>query len=184
MRYRQSILLRDGETITLRSLEKRDAAQAIWILRKTTGETDFLLRETDECGMTIAQEEEYIARMLESPREAIIGAFVGEELTGMANLSMTAPRLRVRHRAQMGISLVKACWGRGIGTAMLRALTELAKEAGYEQMELEVACNNERAIALYRRFGFETVGRLPHAMKYRDGSYADLLVMVRRLGEN
>lgn len=181
MRFEKCVTLRDGKQAILRSLEKEDAAAAIWLMRKTAEETRFLMRELDECGMTIAQEEEFIARTKESQHDALIGAFVDRELVGMANVTQVYPRLRVRHRAGMGISLVKAHWGRGIGTALMRALIDLAKDVGYEQLELEVVRSNERAVALYERMGFETVGCIPHALKYRDGSYADLLMMVRRL---
>ncbi|MBQ9740226.1 MAG: GNAT family N-acetyltransferase [Kiritimatiellae bacterium] len=176
-------MLPGGEQLLIRSLEAGDAAAAIWLMRKAAGETAFLMRESEECGMTIAQEQAYIARMNDSPREALLGAFVGGELTGMANVSQIAPRARVRHRATIGIASAKAYWGRGIGTAMMRALISLAKEAGYEQIELDVVDNNTRAVALYTRLGFEAVGKIPNAMKYRDGRYANLCLMIRQLGK-
>lgn len=181
MRYAKSVTLNDGARLTIRSLEKEDAAAAIFCMRKAAGETHFLSREPEECGMTIAQEGAYIGKMNDSPREMLLGAFAGGELAGMANLSQAAPRARVRHRAQVGISLEKAFWGRGIGTAMMRELIDAAKAFGYEQIELEVVDKNERAAALYKKLGFECVGRLPRAMKYRDGSYADLLIMTLML---
>ena len=181
MRFEQTVILKDGGKIVIRSLEKVDAAAAIWLMRRAAQETDFLMRETDECGMTIVQEQEFILRMTDSPREALIGAFCGGELIGMATLSQVSPRFRVRHRSQIGVSVVGAHWGRGVGSALLRALKELAKAAGYEQIELSVVDKNDRAAALYARMGFEAVGRIPRAMKYRDGSYADFMNMVLHL---
>lgn len=181
MTYADSMQLRDGATLVIRSLEKRDAAATVFCFRKVAGETGFLLRETDECGVTIAQEEETIVRKAESSRETLLGVFDGEELIGMAGLNAVGSLSRVRHRASVGVSLVKAYWGRGIGTAMMRALISLAKEAGYEQLELDVVEGNERAAVLYEKLGFETIGRIPHAMKYRDGSYADFLLMMMNL---
>ncbi len=183
MRHEQHITLKDGTAIILRSLEKRDAAAAIFCLRKVSGETEFLLREAGECGMTIAQEEEIITRRAESPREALLGVFAGQELIGMASLNAVGMPARVRHRAVVGISLVSQYWGKGIGTAVLRALIALAEEAGYEQIELDVVDNNTRAIALYERLGFQLTGRIPDAMKYRGGRYGDLLLMIRPLGK-
>ena len=183
MRYEQCVILPGGEQLLIRSMEAGDAAAAIWLMRKAAGETDFLMRESEECGMTIAQEQAYIARMNDSPCEAFVGSFIGGELAGMANVSQIAPRARVRHRATVGISIAKAYWGRGIGTAMMRTLMDLSKGMGYEQIELEVVDKNKRAIALYERLGFAAVGRLPNAFKYRDGSYADLLLMVLPLAD-
>ena len=181
MRYEQAVTLKDGTPIVLRSLEKQDAGAAVFCFRKVAGETGFLLRETDECGITIAQEEEILARKAESPREMLLGAFLDGELIGMAGLSAVGQLSRVRHRASVGVSLVRAHWGKGIGTAMMRALIDAAGRAGYEQIELDVVDKNERATALYCKLGFENVGRMPCAMKYRDGEYADLVVMVRSL---
>ena len=184
MQFYREAALADGKAIVLRSLEKQDAGAAIFCLRKVSAETDFLMREVSECGMTIAQEEDVIVRKAENPRELLLGAFIGDTLIGMAGLNACGPYARVRHRAGIGVSLLSRYWGRGIGSAMLRALMELAETAGYEQIELEVVDNNARAIALYQRFGFEAVGRIPRAMKYADESYADLLIMIRSLGKN
>lgn len=47
--------------------------------------------------------------------------------------------------------------GRGIGRALLAALEELVTARGAERMLLEVRTDNERAIALYRRSGYEAI---------------------------
>ena len=56
-----------------------------------------------------------------------------------------------------------------------------AKERGFEQIELEAATKNERAPALYKKFGYQICGTLPHHMKYRGGTYADMYYMVKML---
>ena len=183
MHVLQNISLRDGSVITLRSLEKQDAGAAIFCLRKVSGETEFLMREISECGMTLVQEEEIIQRKAESPRELLLGAFADGELIGMAGLNACGPFARVRHRANICLSLVRAHWGKGIGTAMMQALIAAAEQAGYEQLELDVVDNNVRALAMYQRFGFECVGKIPRAMKYQDGRMADLLLMIRSLSK-
>ena len=49
---------------------------------------------------------------------------------------------------------------------------------GLEMIELEVVCENKRAIALYEKHGFRIYGTRPHSFKYRDGSYADEHLML------
>ncbi len=44
--------------------------------------------------------------------------------------------------------------GKGIGTAMLNALTQLARDHGFAKLTLEVAASNTGALRLYRRHGF------------------------------
>lgn len=181
MRYKHTQTLRDGARLMLRSMEKADAGAAIFALRRVAGETDFLLSEPEECGATLEQEENFIETMNSRPRDALIGAFVDGELVGMANIAQVSPRRRACHRASVGISVLRDHWGKGIGTALMNACMELARTAGYEQMELEVVDNNARAVTLYRRLGFACVGQIPRAIRYRDGHYADLAVMVRAL---
>ncbi len=54
-------------------------------------------------------------------------------------------------------------------------------EYGFEQLELAVISGNTRAMSLYEKFGFELVGTIPNAIKYKDGTYADEHRMVRVL---
>lgn len=45
--------------------------------------------------------------------------------------------------------------GQGIGTAMIQHLTHTALASGTRCIEIGAACSNPRALALYRRLGFE-----------------------------
>ena len=81
----------------------------------------------------------------------------------------------------MAIAILREYWGQGIGTAMIGYLTELAKQIGYELMELIVVAENERARALYQKCGFIESGRRYHGMKFDDGSYHDEIFMYKEL---
>jgi L-phenylalanine/L-methionine N-acetyltransferase len=61
----------------------------------------------------------------------------------------------------------------------MQALMEHADRwAGILRIELQVFADNHRAIALYRKFGFEIEGtHRAHAL--RDGVYVDTLTMAR-----
>lgn len=67
--------------------------------------------------------------------------------------------------------------GRGVAVALLRAGIEWAEAMGAEQMVLEVEQNNEPALALYRKMGFEPLSKRSHY--YGEGRHA--LVMVKSL---
>ena len=81
----------------------------------------------------------------------------------------------------MAIALYKEYWNLGIGSAMITYLSELAKQIGYEQMDLEVVAENTRAQALYRKCGFIETGRRHHALRLDDGSYHDEILMYKKL---
>ena len=51
---------------------------------------------------------------------------------------------------------------RGVGAALLAELMRIAMEHSVRSMTLEVRPSNEAALALYRKFGFRSVGRRPH----------------------
>ena len=70
-------------------------------------------------------------------------------------------KYKVRHRAELGISVVKKYGGLGIGKALLTSCIECAKTAGYSQLELKVVAENERAVSMYERAGFVEYGRNP-----------------------
>jgi ribosomal protein S18 acetylase RimI-like enzyme len=54
-------------------------------------------------------------------------------------------------------------WGRGVGEALLRALPERLREAGFGRAVLSVYADNSRATALYERLGWQLSGAAtPH----------------------
>jgi ribosomal-protein-alanine N-acetyltransferase len=65
---------------------------------------------------------------------------------------------------------------RGIGTALLEAMLAEAWKRGATQVDLEVRADNEVAIALYERHGFDGIGV---RRGYYQPSGADALVMRR-----
>ena len=178
MKYRKEITLKSGESLLLCSLKPQDAQESIWLLKKTAEETLYMMRYPDEWIMTGETQREVLAQMEHAPKALMLGAFMDGHLIGIGNFRPVHPGDRARHRAGMGISILKSCWGKGVGTAMMHALIEAAKATALEQLELDVVSTNERAIRLYERFGFEVFARHPRKLKYRDGTYADMLLMV------
>ncbi|NGZ76990.1 GNAT family N-acetyltransferase [Saccharibacillus alkalitolerans] len=60
---------------------------------------------------------------------------------------------------ELGMALMPDSRGQGIGTALLRALLTGLRETGARRVSLSVDPRNGPAMKLYRRFGFEEVGR-------------------------
>ena len=58
----------------------------------------------------------------------------------------------------MTIGVGKAYQRQGIAAALLQALVDEAKRQGASRMLLEVRVDNDPALALYHRFGFERIG--------------------------
>jgi RimJ/RimL family protein N-acetyltransferase len=139
----------------------------------------------------IAKERRYLA-MLEAPsftrtRRLVLDslragavhvvAVAGDEVIGWCDLRpKTAPTLR--HSAVLGMGIVAAYRGQGIGSRMLAATLELAWARGIRRAELNVRSDNAPAIALYRRFGFVEEGVCRNYMCVDSVDY-DALLMAR-----
>ena len=108
----------------------------------------------------------------------ILVAAVDGEVVGVIGLHMSA-RPRIRHKAEIGM-MVRDDWqGRGVGSALMRAVVDFAdKWLDLTRIELTVYTDNEHAIALYRKFGFEVEGTL-RKYAFRDGEYVDAYAMAR-----
>ena len=180
MRIEDKILTVNGGELLLRNPREEDARMLIDYLKITCGETRYLVKEPEEITMTLEEEEAFIRKQNDSENSLILLGFLNGRYVGNCSLMGNGP-LRYRHRVSMRIALYQEFTGLGIGRAMIGALLKIAGEKGFEQVELEVVKDNERAIRLYREMGFEICGTFPNNMKYKDGSYADAYYMVGRL---
>ncbi len=57
-----------------------------------------------------------------------------------------------------GICVERGARGQGVGTALLAALADAARQRGFAELRLEVVNTNIRARALYERAGFHAIG--------------------------
>ena len=170
-----------GRTVVLRSAEISDGDRMLDYLKITAKETPFLSREPEEITLTSEQQAAFIQSRINSQNELMLIATVDEKHIGNCALARVGSVKRYAHRCSVSIALYKEYCGCGIGEAMMRTVLSVAKELGYEQAELEVIADNAPAISLYKKLGFTEYGRFPDNMKYKDGSYADAIWMMKKL---
>lgn len=118
---------------------------------------------------------------LASPSEGNynLAAVAGERVVGMLGLHTFPNRPRRRHVGDIGMCVHDEWQGKGVGSALMRAGVELAdKWLNLSRLELTVFTDNEPAIRLYERFGFEHEGTL-RRYAFRDGVYVDAHLMAR-----
>jgi len=119
-------------------------------------------------------------RKLADPSDTlyVLVAVVGERVVGSISIS-TYTRPRRRHVGGIGMGVHDEWQSQGVGTALMAAAVDLADNwLNITRLELEVFTDNERAIRLYERFGFEREGTMrQHA--FRDGRYVDTHFMAR-----
>lgn len=181
MKYHKIIRLKDGRKCVLRNGEERDGQASLANFILTHEQTDYLLTYPDENTMTAEQEARFLQKKTDSETEVEILAEVDGVVAGLAGIETVGGRDKIRHRADFGISIDRQFWNLGIGTALMNACIECAKAAGYEQIELTVVAENENAIKMYRKAGFEEFGRNPRGFKSRLTGYQELVYMRMEL---
>ncbi len=88
------------------------------------------------------------------------------------------------HVCNCGYMVASAARGRGLATAMCEHSQVIARQLGYEAMQFNIVVStNERAVQLWAKLGFATVGRLPKAFRHPSQGHVDALVMYKWLAE-
>lgn len=178
MHFEEKITLKNGKEAFIRNAVKEDGEAVLDIFNLTHEETDYLLSYPDEKGFDLSQEEEYLDAKAQSENEVELLVIVDGKVVGIAGISAIGDKYKVKHRASFGISIVRDSWGLGIGKALSKACIKCAREAGYEQLELEVVGENEAAISLYKSLGYVEFGRNPRGFKSRITGYQELIDMM------
>lgn len=82
-----------------------------------------------------------------------------------------------RHRAELGMGLLPAYRGAGLGSCLVRHAIDWAVRQQIERLELQVFASNVVARAVYAKFGFVIEGIRTRARKL-DEVYDDVILMV------
>ena len=161
--------LKNGQPALFRAPRIEDAKELIEHLTIVGGETPYLSSEPDEyAAMTLEAEEKWIKDHLEDPRQLVIVVEIEGKIVGTSNLRFFKQKT-TRHRAEIGISIQRAYWSLGIGSALFTEMIQAAKEYGTKILELSFLEGNDRARALYERFDFHIVAEIPNAFWRSDG---------------
>lgn len=114
-----------------------------------------------------------------APGSQVLAAEVDGDVVGATGLFPLGASPRMAHAAAFGMSVRPDAQGRGVGEALMRAITDLADRwLRIERLVLEVYVDNDRARALYERHGFVHEGTM-RALAFRRGTYADAHQMAR-----
>ncbi len=134
----------------------------------------------------VAQQDSRTIGMLHAhPLDAQADAPPDPRLTA-DRLGVLAPFLALDEQARgsyhiNAVAVAPECRGGGLGHRLMALATSEAQRWGFTEVSLIVFEQNSRAVALYRRLGFEITGRspaVPHPLVHHTG---DLLLMIRRL---
>lgn len=145
--------------IIYREAEPSDAGKFLEYCKRVGAESDNLTFGAEGIPFSISQEADFIRKYSGNPDCVMLVVFDEGELIGTGAVSVVDGRPRFAHRREIAISVRKDYWGKGIGSGLMNLLIDFCKKSGVESVELEVRSDNERAISLYKKFGFEKIGR-------------------------
>ena len=102
------------------------------------------------------------------------------QVVGYCYAARFRDRAAYARTCENSIYVAHASRGQGIGRAMLAALVETAREAGFEQMIAVIGGGEPASAALHRALGFVQVGRLRN-VGFKFGQRLDTVYMQRDL---
>jgi putative acetyltransferase len=160
-------------TITIRRVEPSDyeALQRIYAGPKAVWGT---------LQLPFPSVEQWRKRLAEPIEEVFsLVACTENEVIGQLSLNTFPTRPRRRHVGQIGMAVRDDWQGKGVGTALMKAVVDLSDNwLNLIRLELEVYTDNVPAIRLYEKFGFAIEGTLVR-FAFRDGNYVDAYEMAR-----
>ena len=161
----------------IRGAEPSDAEQLTRLADAVSGEPEGWLISVAGEWRSAGDERRFLKAVRRYPHAAV---FVAEQEDGtlLGRLSIGRdPHPASTHVADVGLMVARDARRQGVGTALLQAAVEWAREAGVRKLELHVFPWNEGAIALYDAFGFEREGyRKRHYL--RGGEFVDAILMA------
>jgi RimJ/RimL family protein N-acetyltransferase len=162
---------------TIRHADPSDAEQLTRLAEAVSGEPEGWLISVAGEWRSAGDERRFLKALRRYPHAAV---FVAERADGtlVGRLSVGRdPHPASTHVADVGLMVALGARRQGVGTALLEAAVEWARQAGVHKLELHVFPWNDAAIGLYETFGFEREGyRRGHYR--RGGRFVDAILMA------
>jgi RimJ/RimL family protein N-acetyltransferase len=161
----------------IRHAEPSDADQLTRLADAVSAEPQGWLISVAGEWRSAGDERRFLKALRRYPHAAV---FVAESDDGglIGRLSVGRdPHPASTHVADVGLMVAIGARRQGVGTALLEAAVEWARETEVRKLELHVFPWNEAAIALYDAFGFEREGYRKRHYR-RGGEYVDAILMA------
>lgn len=172
-----------GEIVIIKSAGAGDAIKVKLHREAASAETHYMARYPEDGQFNLERITDMLKTIEESERDFMVSAYIGDELIGDLGVTVVRPHIKYLHRGYLGMSIRQKYVGMGLGSFMMKVALEQAKANGFEQVELGVFSDNDRARHVYKKMGFKEYGMNPRAFKLKDGTYRDEIIMVNFLAD-
>ena len=171
-----TVTLKNSKEVKIRSAEIYDAANLLKTIKKYLSDSEFIPKLDEEIKLTTEQEEVWIHSFIEKENSLVLVAEYENEIIG--NIDITGnSRIIMEHTGVVGMGMLAEWRNSGLGTELMKHSIRWAKENPIlELLWLQVYCENELGVNLYRKMNFKENGVVKNYFK-RDGKYYDNLTI-------
>ena len=156
--YETEVLLKDGSSISLRPIRIDDAQSWLSFISRLSPYNKYLhFQHTAKemnlddavrfCTVNYHDTFAFVAEALQEPNREIVA-------TGKYY------RLPDRHSAEVIFVVEEDYQGRGLGTAILEQLSNVARENGIDTLEADTIAGDKRAAGIFKSYGFNITGEI------------------------
>ncbi|MDW7650138.1 MAG: GNAT family N-acetyltransferase [Bacillota bacterium] len=144
--------------MVIREIREDDAPAFLDLQKQIEEESMFMLLTPGERETAVEEKRKLIRDVLSRDNQTI---FVVEndkgELVGYLR-ALGGEYEKTKHCAYITVGVLEEYTGQGLGTSLLETLDRWAQQKGLHRLELIVMQNNEPAVNLYRKMGYDIEG--------------------------
>lgn len=141
----------------IREVSLADSEKLSTLILQIDHDSKFMLWNSGERKLTSEAQSKMIETFLAKTNSTILVAEENKELAGYL-LVNGGQAEKNKHSAYIVIGVNQTHHGKGIGTLLLQAVDAWALNHDLHRLELTVVTENEGAVALYKKQGFEIEG--------------------------
>lgn len=168
------------QKVIIRTVEKTDSGQIINLMKCLANQTKYMLREPYEVNENIVEQENRIEAMINDPNVMYLIAEEDDVIVGIL-IASSKNLERIKHVGDFIVGLHNEYWGRGIASKLMDELVKWATKTCLKRLTCEVVEENESAIRLYEKYGFQVEGKKIADHYIGNDVYLNTLVMGKLL---
>jgi L-amino acid N-acyltransferase YncA len=177
--YPKELTLRDGSTVTIRALQTDDEGRLLDFFLGISDEERYFLKDDVTSPAVLRNWTEH----LDYDRALPIVALDGERFVAEAVLVRKRGNAR-SHIGEVRVTVAPAWRDRGLGTALMRELCDVADDAELDKVLFEVVADCETpALQAAEAMGFVRVGAIEGGARDQRGHLHDVLILAMPLGK-
>lgn len=157
----------------IRLIKPSDAKKFADFYEKLSQETDYLMFTPEETAEKAEQEEEFIKKY--DDYKQVFIAVEDDEIIGYLGISRSHLS-KIKHTAKFTVGVLDDYKQQGVATKLIEFAEKWAKERGVKRLEMTVITEDEPALSLFEKSGFEEEGTRKNSVNINDKYYDEVFM--------